>query len=482
MIRFFRNMTTTGVGIALVSALMLLLGSCTEVNDQLGMDILPSDQRFEVKFATLEEGIESYLTYTDSISTGTLDYAYFGAMTSPLYEAKTKATALMQFGFSVRTDTTLHEDRESMPDSLALVVGLKTLGGDTLKEQSFDVYRVRKLLEADTLYYNGGDYRDYVDDRPMFRFTFRGKPNGARNFDTLSLKVANADLAEEFMTELWRDTALYATDSLFLDKFGGLCITPAESSPEDAAIYGINLQWSSDEGPLSYLVLYGHDYPKGDSPELIEDNIMRAFAISNDRSYTTTRSVTFVGHNYDATNFGGSVNYNVPEDEPLQNPVSVGYVEGVLGVTTTLEFTDELIAALRALQPEGRTIFINQARLTLDLANDDYTSYDYAPERLGMYVDYPELEAIADYGYLYEENYDSEIPYGGYLNRTKGCYTMDVALHLQQLLMDTSNEMSRRVTIGFGAYDLMNEGIVSLTTTGEENRPKLEITYTLIGE
>ena len=470
------------VGIALVSTLMILFGSCTEVNDNLGVGILPSDQRFEVRFATLEEGIESYLTYTDSLSTGSLDYAYFGALTSEAYGAKTRATSIFQFDFSVRTDTIVHEDREAAPDSMALVVGMKTLGGDTLKQQSFDVYRVRKLLERDSLYYNGGNYREYVDPQPMFTFSYEGKPNGAKSFDTLSLRVANKALAEEFMNELWADTASYRTDSLFFEKFSGLCITPSETSPEDAAIYGINLQWDSEEGPQSYLILYGHDYPKGDSPELVEDSIMRAFTISNDANYTKMRAVTFVDHNYEATDFADKINYNVTRDEPLTNPVSVGYIEGVLGVTTTIELCDEFVAALRALQPEGRTIFINQARLTVDLASDDYTYYDYAPSRVGMYVDYPSLENIADYAYLYETNYDIELLYGGYLNRTKGCYTMDISMHLQQLLQDENNEMSRRVTFAFGAYELMNEGIVALSTTGIENPILIELTYTIIGE
>ena len=77
---------------------------------------------------------------------------------------------------------------------------------------------------------------------------------------------------------------------------------------------------------------------------------------------------------------------------------------------------------------------------------------------------------------------ERDILYGGYLNRTKGCYTMDISMHLQQLLQDENNEMSRRVTFAFGAYDLMKEGIVALSTTGSENPIRIELTYTIIGE
>lgn len=467
-----------GVGIVVVSALMLLFGSCTEVDNNLGSSIVPPGQRFEVGFATLNQGIEGYLTASDSISTGTLDYAYMGKLTEPYYGAVTRATALVQFGFNVRTDTVAYENRISVPDSLALIVGMKTLGGDTLKEQSFDVYRIRKKLYRDSLYYGGINYKEYIDSRPMYNFTFSGKPNGANSFDTLSLRVADAALAEEFMGDLWADTALYKSDTLLMEKLGGLCITPSGSSPDDAAIYGINLQWSTDEGPASYLIAYGHEYEKGNDPSIVEDDVMRAFTISNNTAYTQLRAVTAVENDYSATSFASSINYDVPEDKPLENAISEGYVQGVLGVTTTLLLDDDFISSLRALVPEGKKIFINKAEVTVPLAEKDYTYYDYAPERVGAYVNYPKLQAIADYGYYYEANNDTELAYGGYLNRTKGCYTMDMSLHLQQLLQDESNQMSRRVTLGMGAYDFMKEAMVKLDVGGVE----VEVTYTIIGQ
>lgn len=483
MTQFSKEIALKGVGIAVVSALMLLIASCTEVNDNLGVGIVPSGQHMETTFATFEEGIESYLTYTDSISTGTLDYAYFGSMTDPYYGAKTRASAMVQFAYSLRTDTVVYEERESMPDSMVLLVGMKTLGGDTLKEQTFDVYRMRKLLSRDSLYYNGIDYKEYIDSHPMFTCSFSGKPRGSSSFDTIALKVANKELAEEFMKELWEmDETFYSNDSLFLSKFNGLCITPSGTSPEDAAIYGLNLQWDSSDGPMSYLVLYGHDYPKGEDPSLVEDEIMRAYAISNDLSYTQQRAVTAIENDYSATIFGANINYNVPSTEPLTNPVTEGYVQGVMGVTTTLEFTDEFVENLKALVPEGSSIFINQAMLYLNLAEEDYTYYDYAPTRMGTYVDYARLTAIPDYGYYYEQNYDAELLYGGYLNRTFGRYEINIALYLQQLLQDETEEVSRRITFGMGAYDFMKDAIVKLSTTGSDHPVSIMLTYTVIGK
>lgn len=481
MTLFSNEINLKGVGAILVSALVLFFTSCVEVDDTLGTNIIPPGQEFEVQFASLEEGIESYITYTDSISTGTLDYAYFGKMTDKHYGAVTRSSALVQFTYAVHSDSIAHKGVESMPDSMVLVAGMKTVGGDTLKEQTFDIYRLRELLKRDEMYYGGTDYEKYIDDEPLFSFTFRGKPHGANEFDTLSLHPTDA--GRRFMEELWSvDTTYYSNDSLFLEQFKGFYITPSGSSPEDAAIYGMNLQWDTNDGPASYVVIYGHEYPSGGDESLVEDDVMRAFYISNNEKYTSQTAVTVVEHDYSAMVGGASINYDVAADEPLTNPVSEGYVQGFLGVTTTLELTEEFVASLRALCPEGRSIFINQARMYVDLVEDDYTYYDYAPARVGTYTNYAKLTAVPDYNYYYEENYETELLYGGYLNRTFGRYEMDLALYLQELLNDKDGEVSRRITLGMGAYEYMQEGMVKLSLTGSSHPVKFDITYTLIGK
>ena len=81
MTRFFKKTTLYSVG-AVVSALILFCSACTEVNDQLGVNIVPPGEQMEVKFATLQEGISNYLSYTDSIRCNGFDYAYFGKLRS----------------------------------------------------------------------------------------------------------------------------------------------------------------------------------------------------------------------------------------------------------------------------------------------------------------------------------------------------------------------------------------------------------------
>jgi hypothetical protein len=74
-----------------------------------------------------------------------------------------------------------------------------------------------------------------------------------------------------------------------------------------------------------------------------------------------------------------------------------------------------------------------------------------------------------------------ELVYGGYLNRTFGCYELDLSLYLQQLLLDESKEVSRRITFGMPAYDYMDVAMVKLAL-GTEEALQFDITYTIIGK
>lgn len=486
MIRFFKKITFCSVG-AMVSALVLFFSACTEVDDQLGVNIVaPSDERMEVRFATFDSGITTYQTYTDSIVCSSFDYAYMGKLRNEGLGVTT-AAALVQFGGGSRSDTVKYEDRTSVPDSMLIICDLKYLGGDTLVEQTFNVYPLAERLMSDSTYYNNYDYRAALKNwgqtgsaqvEPMFTFTYSGKPNSGDYYDTLRLKKGYR--AEEFMRALMAtDEELCENDSLFVNAFNGFCIVPAETSAE-AAIYGLNLQYDSTYGPESFLVLYGHDYLTADSQQGVVDNIVRAYPITNSSYFGDLKAMSRFDHSYDeASGVEQSVNENVAADEPLRNPCAESWVQGTLGVTTTLEFGKEFLDELRALQVDGKKVFINQAMLYVELADKDYLLYDYAPTRLGSYLNYAAVEPVADYNYYYESSYDMTLNYGGMFDRTHGRYTMDLSIYMQQLLQEAEG-VAPRVTLGMTAYEYINDAAVKLAGSSSDAPIKMDITYTLL--
>ncbi len=484
MTRFFKKTTLYSVG-AVVSALILFCSACTEVNDQLGVDFVPPGEKMEVRIDTLQRGISNYLSYTDSIRCNGFDYAYFGKLRSEGL-GTTTAAALVQFGGGSRSDTTLYEERTKVADSILFVCDLKVLGGDTLKEQTFNVYPLRKRLRADSTYYNSFDYMAAVKNwgeeggevKPMFTFKYSGKPNSADYYDTLRLEKGYR--AEEFMQALLNTSEeLCENDTLFVNSFNGLCIVPAEVSDKDAAIYGLNLQYDSTYGPESFMVLYAHDYLTADADKSVIDKIVRAYPVTNSSYYSELTAMTAFEQEYDAAlGIESKLNVDTPDDEPLKNPMTETWVQGVMGITTTLEFEEQFIKDLQALKPEGKNIFINQARVYVELADKDYLLYDYAPTRLGSYLKYSTITPVADYNYYYEVNYDTTLNYGGEFNRTHGYYTMDLSIYMQQLLQQAEG-VAPRVTLGMTAYEYLDPAVVKLAGSGSV---KVVVTYTLLGE
>jgi hypothetical protein len=122
------------------------------------------------------------------------------------------------------------------------------------------------------------------------------------------------------------------------------------------------------------------------------------------------------------------------------------------GVATELYFTDEFLLQIqKAYQNEVdgkkyRAIGVNQCRLYIYMKSASYVWADnmsnattltplmdkYIP-RLGSYVGYSKLNCIADYDPVYETQSGSDLAYGGYLNRSRGCYEMDITGFMQRL-------------------------------------------------
>lgn len=156
------------------------------------------------------------------------------------------------------------------------------------------------------------------------------------------------------------------------------------------------------------------------------------------------------------------------------------------------------------------SIAINQAELMIYLEKSDYDwekidvgaitpLLDESFQRLGLYADYKHVLGISDYYYTYEKLYASqnfELPYGGYLNRSQGCYVMDITSHMQEVWngylksqgvetggSQTENSAPRTIYIGPEAYGLFTMPYTSaqgMENTANNAPIKLRLIYTMI--
>ena len=200
------------------------------------------------------------------------------------------------------------------------------------------------------------------------------------------------------------------------------------------------------------------------------------------------------------------------------------------GIATELLLGEEFITQIEEilsteLDPNNipyNSIAFNQATLSIydrDVSYDvesgvvDWTSFyptdefidrmDNSIERLGLYSIYKgkSVAGIPDYDYVTESSYGTTLNYNGFLNRSKGCYVMDISMYLQRVwnkyielkekspeastaeIMKEMNQKLFSIYLAPEAYSLntFKYSVMQGMDDGVNTAPiKLDITYTLI--
>ena len=319
--------------------------------------------------------------------------------------------------------------------------------------------------------------------------------------------------------------SLYSDEKCWQAAFHGIYIKPVLESVDKSkhgAIYSFDLKSSG-------LQLQGRNRNPKD-PTLIQDTIGANYYFYDESIYPYTDdygqyhegiegvenvSVNKVEHDYTGSLIG---NYKIAAYDASGNKlpnsardeVDVCFVEGMAGVATELYFTDEFLAQIqKAYQNEEdgkkyRAIGVNQCRLYIYMKEASYVWADNMSNatvltplmdkyisRLGSYVGYSKLNCIADYDPVYETQAGTTLAYGGYLNRSRGCYEMDITGFMQRLcnyvnslekLEDYDESVvSRTIYIGPEAVSPFTLKHTELQGSSADKSPiHLEMTYTMI--
>ena len=241
-----------------------------------------------------------------------------------------------------------------------------------------------------------------------------------------------------------------------MDEFRGLYVRPAKNQEQTQSgkggIYGVDLTQSG-------LVVYGRNRMQED-PSLIRDTLILRYAFYDSSTSTPfgNVSVNTLKRDYSKGSFFDT-NEEIREPAPGQpdNRPEEDHrlmVEGLGGVTTEITFQPEFFAELQAEidkanagGEEYKTLAFSRVRMLVYFADADYdwqqtmqknpdkliAEMDSAPSRIGLYTNFASLIPIADYNYSYEKTYDVQLAYDGSVNRSRGCYTMDITSYVQML-------------------------------------------------
>ena len=467
----------------LAAAALMTFAGCTKVDDTLGSNLVPDNQQMKVGYTTLgartlagkldaAKYVETRLFQSDSLKASNISYGYMGSMLSDTFGLRT-AGFLTQY-------LNVYEVKEGyfgyrpIFDSAQILITITSYGNDTLTPQKYNVYEIKsnKYLtekpvaagktERDTVFYlNFDPVKEGVigaDDEPVFTFTFPdGETTGpATTAVTMNTTPATQNFIDRLMLQKGSGTAyeddysIYSTDSLkqWVEEFKGLYIVPAEDQQEKGKgnIYATSLDASG-------FAIYGRNRLESD-PTLIADTLSIPYIFYDSSVDYGNVSVNTIRHDYSKAtspqrfDIADAVETN--ENRPLSKQV---YVEGMGGVVTEMTFTEEFFRQLAqiikdenaASAKEFNTLAINQARMSVYFAGSNYDwqnltdvkhmieQMDASQSRLGLYTNYKKLSGITDYAYAYEKTYSTTLTYGGYINRSRGCYVMDITGHVQSM-------------------------------------------------
>ena len=540
---------------ALAATIGLTLGGCTKVDDTLGGNLIPDNQQMRAGYVQLPRAdelnpkkyVETRLFQTDSIVSSNITYGYMGSMLNDTLGHRS-AGFLSQMVNYYKGDSGYFG---YMPifDSAQILLKVTSFGRDSVTEQSFAVYEVvsnkyltekpiapNKSQRDSTFYLNFDPVAEgvYNPDEPLFTFTLGGE--GKYPSTTSAVTLEPTEAGKKYIRRLMLqegeyagDYSIYSADSLkyWVEAFKGLYIAPNPEKP--LTEYGKGTIFAT-ELTYSGLSVYGRNRVK-DDPSLIKDTIGMVYYFYEDGAEFGNVSVNNVKHGYEEATIARRINIEEARETAENRPENpLVYVEGMGGVVTEKNFSPEFFAELEAEIAKGnadgknfKTLAFSQVRMSIYFNDSDYewekiadgTAGDILrmtdqmnayPARLGMYTNYKTLTPISDYAYIYEQNYGSSVTlaYNGKINRSRGCYVMDITGYMQQLWnsymeakadaggevanIDWDKVKNRSVYIGPEAYGLYTtsfgvlQGMPTQAGTAEPNNApiRFSMAYNLI--
>lgn len=493
------------------------------------------------------------LYHTDSLLSSNVNNGYIGVEHNDTFGMRSSALA-SSIIFMNSVDKETGFGYKPIFDTMTLVLTINDYGVDTLTPVRYEIYELNKPLlgsvvnAADTSAYSNCTMESaYDSSKPLFTFTFPDGEKTGPNTRTIDLTPVDMSrngqtwdfvrrmmlIPEDYDTNKeWdgyaKDTdSLYSSEKKWQQRFHGIYIKPVLESVDKTkrgALYSFDLKSSG-------LQLMGRNRNPKD-PTLIQDTIGANYYFYDETldgyrddygnfiegpEDVLNISVNSIKHDYSGSLLDG-IDFAAYDKDGKKLPnsardeVAECYVEGFAGVATEIYFTDEFLAELKRasyLDPENadtkyRAVGINQCRLYVYLKGADYNwdeninnAHLLTPlmnnsiTRLGSYIGYSKLNCIADYDPEYENTYNTELSYGGYLNRSRGCYEMDITGFMQRLynyvnslekIEDYDETVTpRAIYLGPEAISPYTFKHTELQGSTSEKAPiHLEMTYTMV--
>ena len=470
------NPVTIALSILLSGALM---SQCSRVDDTLGAGLIPKDQQMSLRRATFTS-MKTYLAQSDQVPSNNTSNLHIGNVDDPVFGRMRCGTMTQFLPGSNDFNSGKFFGYKPVVDSSKLWLYISEIHGDPTIEQTFNIYALtNSLKKEDSTYYFNIPIEEVVDfDKPIFSFPLAN----ARADELVAVKLEPTAYANAFLEKLVNlDTAIYRDPATaFHEEFYGLYIAPAPGSPDNAAVYTLDITYDLLAYTYSLMTFYVHNYEEDSDPLKMEDEALGVAFIFDDYFYPNL-NINKVEYDY-PPDIAAHIN-----DTISGSALEKTYIQSLGGVATYLKLPDEFMDELNALKhSDGITysrMIVNQAKIYFPIEDPTVENMDMAPPRLGMYYGYDGYYplAIIDYMYLAENTDGATIPYGGYLNRSNGYYVMDISAYMTRII-ERPEKTPRSLWVGpeANARAMVYDQVALKGSEHPDNPVMMELTYTLI--
>lgn len=430
---------------------LLALVACKKSPETIGNNLISDSDYIDLMYTDTTEIIcHSYL---DSVSTKNTSYALLGSMKDPVF-GTSEAGFYSQFRLSLAGQ---NFGDDPIVDSLVLQLSIVNYYGDTNVIQTVHVFELADTLSVNSTYYNHStvaanpiDYANGYPFAPRPKTTTHPLANDTVNHAIIRIPLNPA--LGEYLTSL--DTTAYSQPDYFKESFKGLYVT-CDPVMLPGAITYLNLTDNTN----TLLQLYYHNAA---TPE----KAMRY-------DYYVTSSDTYFNHiDHDYTQGNAAF-----VDQLLNGNTAAGqqtvYIQSMGGVRTRV-FLPNLDHWCDSL--DGSHIVINEAKLILPVNETLMDSLFRLPTSfvlLGFNAD--------STNYLLPDYYEGSSYFGGSFDENERAVTFRISEYMQQVILGRKENYGLSLGIngaGYNAYRMIINGPQS----PEENKMRLEVTYSIVNE
>lgn len=440
--------------VLMVGALILAGSACKKSPTTIGDNLLDQNNYIGV-FRTDTTEIVCYSYLDDSISTKNVSYALLGSTLDPVF-GLTQAGFYTQFHLS----TVGHNFGESpVLDSAVLQLYISSYYGDTMTMQTVHAYELTDTLSSSSTYCNFSEVAHNTTDHAN---SFQFYPRPLSSFyivgtDTIENHILRIPLSQELGNYLINlDSSYYSSVDLFKQHFKGLYVT-CDAVSQNGAISSFTLTNNS----LTALQLYYHNAA---TPEK---------AMRYDL-YVTSSDVYFNHYDHDYTLGSPEFRQQVVDGDITLGSNTI-YAQTMGGVRTRIIFPN---LEHWADTLKNCHIIINEAKLILtsDASVDD-SSFLKSPTSLILVGQNEDGTTYVLPDYLEGSSY-----YGGtYTSATRTAF-FRISEYMQSIIMKKKPNNGISLGINGASYNATRWVMNGNDTIHGDNKLRVEVTYSLVGE